>query len=216
MKRSLILFLALLVCTMLHAQITHTSQGNVDENAEKVLSNAYSKINASCVSFKVTMVSKDANKKETSRNSAQVLFNKGKYRVTMDGTVIYCDGATVWTWNKDAKEVVVDGVSASDDDLINPAKLLANYKKNYRAKFIRNEDDGTAVVDLTPKKSKSFHKARLLISAAGMLKSMELFNFDGSRQEFLISDFKKSVKLVGGEFQFDAVSHKDVEVIDMR
>lgn len=201
----------------LNAQITHTAKGNVDENAQKVLKKALDKINANtAVSFKVTVVNRDAQKKETSRQTLDVLYSKGKYRVTDANQVLYCDGKSVWHWSKDAKEVVLSPVSDSDDDLMNPAKMLANYSKNYRPKFIRVEDDGTAIVDLVPKRTRSYHKIRLfIVEKTGLLKKMEMHNYDSSRGEYTISNYK-ATKATDADFIFDAASHKDVEVIDMR
>lgn len=201
----------------MQAQITHTSNGKVDENAQKMLKKALDKINANAaVSFKVTVVNKNPQKKETSRQAVDVLYSKGKYRVADANQVLYCDGKSVWHWSKGTKEVVVSPVTDSDDDLMNPAKLLANYGKNYRPKFIRVEDDGTAIVDLVPKRTRSFHKIRLFIAEkTGLLKKMEMHNYDSSRGEYTISNYK-SAKATDADFIFDAASHKDVEVIDMR
>lgn len=216
MKKLFLILVFLMPFMGLWAQITHTSNGNVDANAEKVLAKASNKMNSGCVSFLVAMVSKDANKKESSKVTSQVLYNKGKYRVTFGDQVLYCNGQSVWNWNKKAKEVVVDKVSASDDDLMNPAQLLSNYKKNYKAKFIRTEPDGTSVVDLTPKKSKSFYKVRLLIASSGTITSMLMHNYDGSSMEFAVSNFKTGVKYSDSDFTFSTTDHKEVEVIDMR
>ncbi len=201
----------------LNAQITHTANGNVDENAQKVLKKALDKLNANAaVSFKVTVVNKDAQKKETLRQAVDVLYSKGKYRVTDANQILYCNGKSVWHWTKSTKEVVVSPVSESDDDLMNPAKLLANYSKNYRPKFIRVEEDGTAIIDLTPKHSRSFHKIRLfIVEKTGLLKKMEMHNYDSSRGEYTITNYK-SAKATAADFMFDAASHKEVEVIDMR
>lgn len=212
-----ILFVAalLVLAVPASAQITHTAKGDVDANAQKILAKASSKFNASAVSFSVTMVSKDANKKETARQTAQVLFNKGKYRVSVADMVLYSDGKTLWQYDKAAKEVLVNVASTADDDLLNPAGLLTNYAKSYRAKYIRTESDGTNVIDLTPKKARSFHKVRLLISEGGVLKKMELHNFDSSSSEYTVSNFKSAVKCADSDFVFDT-STKGVEVIDMR
>lgn len=199
------------------AQITHTNNGTVDQNAETLLKQAAQKMNSGTVSFTVTMISKNADKKETSRHSAKVLYNKGKYRVTTNDQALYCDGKSVWHWNKSNNECVVNNVSSSDDDLMNPALLLNNYSKNYRAKFIRTEEDGTAVVDLTPKKARSFYKIRMQINSTnGIIKSMTLHNYDSSSAEYSVSNFKTGVSSTEADFSFPASQNPKVEVIDMR
>lgn len=199
------------------AQITHTSNGDVDQNADAVLKKAAQKMNDGTVSFAVTMVMKDQNKKEASRVKADVLYSKGKYRATFDNNVIYSDGTAVWHWNKDVDEVVVNNMEDGDDNLMNPGAVLANYSKNFKAKYIRQEADGTAVVDLTPKKSKSYYKIRVLADAkTGVLKQLVMNNYDSSCTEFIVSNFKSGVKTSSSDFVFPKASHPNVEVIDMR
>jgi len=217
MKKLTFLLLSLLVVMPAMAQITHTSKGAVDQNAEKVIKRAAQKFKGDAVSFTVTMVNKDANKKETARQQAEVLYHQGKYRVSFGENVIYCDGKSTWHWNKEANEVVVNSMSSSDDDLMNPAALLANYSKNFRAKFIREEKGGTSVVDLTPIKSMSYYKIRLLIqTSTGLLQSMEMHNYDGSEGDYRVSNFKSGVKAAASSFSFQKTDHPKVEVIDMR
>ena len=199
------------------AQITHTASGDVDKTAQTLLQKAAKVFDGKAVSFSVTMVNFDTQKKETARTTAQVLYHKGRYRVTAPDQVLYCDGKAVWHWNKDVDEVVVNPLSDDDDNLINPAYLLKSYDKNFRPKYIRTDDDGTAIVDLQPKKSKSYHKLRLLINEkTGHLQRMEIHNYNGSRGEYRLSGFKTGVSCKDTDFTFDATANKNVEIIDMR
>lgn len=215
MKKAILIICTFVLTIGLQAQITHTSSGNVDANAQKILTAAAKKMNASPVSFSVTMVSRDAAKKETARLSAQVLFNKGRYRVTSPQYVLYSDSKSVWVWNKEAGEVTIENLSASDD-LMNPAQLLSSYSQNYKAKYIRTEENGSNVIDLTPKRNRSFYKIRLIINKAQIPTRLVIHNYDGSMGEYAVSDFKSGVKCGDSDFVFDASAHKGVEVIDMR
>ena len=199
------------------AQITHTAKGPVDQNAEKILKKAADKFAGEAVSFTVTMVNKDADKKETARMVAEVLYKKGRYRVTFEDNIIYCDGTSTWHWDKAVQEVVVNKMSDSGDDLMNPAMILANYSKNFNAKYIRQEDNGVAIIDLTPKQPKSYYKIRLFINATtGLLKSMEMHNYDSTSGTFQVSNYKSGVKTTDRDFTFQKAENPKVEVIDMR
>ena len=46
-------------------------------------------------------------------------------------------------------------------------------------------------------------------------KTTDMHNYDSSRGEYTISNYK-ATKATDADFIFDAASHKDVEVIDMR
>lgn len=215
MKKTLLLLLVLLSCAHLHAQLTHTDKGAVDQAADAILRKAAAKMSG-IVSFSVTVVTLDADKKETLRQKADILYNAPRYRVKAGGIEIFCDGKSLWQYNKANNEVVVSPISETDDDITNPARLLANYSKSYRAKLIRQESDGTAVIDLQPLKARSFHKLRLFITAkTGMLKKMEQHNFDSSRGVYILSGFKNT-KAKEGDFTFNTKSHPGVEVVDMR
>ena len=110
------------------SQITHTANGAVDENANALIKKASAKMSGT-VGFTVTVVNRDADKKETYRQKAEVVYNAPRYRVKAGELEMYCDGKSVWQVNKTANEVVVTNMTDNDDDLTNPAKLLANYSK---------------------------------------------------------------------------------------
>ena len=222
MKRALkILFCASLIFNFqfsifnsLQAQITHGAQGRLDENASVALKKAAKKLqNLQC---EVTLTLLDSQKKETSRQKASVVYRQGKYHLTMDQMELFSDGTTVWQWNKEAKEVVISNMPPdSEIDLLNPGRLIANYDKHFRAKYIRTDDDGTAVIDLQPRSSQSYHKIRLFVDEkSGELKRVEVHKFDSSRE---IYDFAKHrYGNAKSSFVFKAEEHPGVEVIDMR
>ena len=199
----------------MNAQITHNSQGRLDENATAVLQKAIKKFENA--SFTVKMTALDSQKKKTFEREAEVRYMDRNYHVVTSEEEIYCDGKTVWYWNKKAKEITDSSVEEDDGmNLLNPGSLIAHYKENFRAKYIRTEDDGSAVIDLQPRSAQSFHKIRLVINEeSGELKSIEVHKYDSSREIYTFSKQKYGkVKMIG--FLFDPKAHPDVEVIDMR
>lgn len=215
MKRTVALLIAILLGIQLSAQITHTDKGAVDQTANTLLKKAAAKMSGT-VSFSVTVVNLDADKKETFRHKVDILYNAPRYRVKTSNLEIYCNGKAVWQLNKPNKEVVITPMTDSDDDITNPARLLSNYSKSFRAKFIREESDGTAIVDLQPMKARSYHKIRLFInSKTGLLKKMEQHNFDSSRGVYTLSNFKNT-KATDADFTFNTKANPGVEVVDMR
>ena len=215
MKRTVALLIAILLGIQLSAQITHTDKGAVDQTANNLLKKAAAKMSGT-VSFSVTVVNLDADKKETFRHKVDILYNAPRYRVKTSDLEIYCNGKAVWQLNKPNKEVVITPMTDSDDDITNPARLLSNYSKSFRAKFIREESDGTAIVDLQPMKARSYHKIRLFInSKTGLLKKMEQHNFDSSRGVYTLSNFKNT-KATDADFTFNTKANPGVEVVDMR
>ena len=212
---SLLLTFHFPIFTCAQAQITHASQGHLDENATDVLKKAAARFDKN-VSFTVTMTVLDSKKQEKARQSAQVRYNKGKYHLMLPDQELICDGTTVWHWNKSAKEVTVNKMVDDDIDLLNPGRLLANYGKSFKAKYIRTDDDGTAIVDLQPRSTRSYHKIRLFIKEDdGLLRRMEVHKYDSGRENYDITDFKRASN-AASQFTFDTAKHPEVEVIDMR
>ena len=197
------------------AQITYSDRGAVDKQAEMLLKKAADRF-AGNVGFTVTATMFDSKHKPTMTQTAQVLYNRGKYRLTIEGQEIVCDGVTLWQWDKQAREVAVNKMVDDDMNLFNPARLLANYHNNFKEKYIRTEEDGTAIVDLQPRSARSFHKIRLFVNEAdGLLKRIEVHKYDSSREQYVISRFKKT-STPASQFTFDPAQHAGVEVIDMR
>ena len=198
----------------LQAQITHAPQGGrLDENATALLNKAAKKMDH--VKCTVTRTVLDGQKKQLANHTAQVCYSRGKYRLTVAGQEIISDGITVWHWNKQANEVTITSVGDDDMDLLNPARLVANHQKNFKAKYIRTEDDGTAIVDMQPRSAQSYHKLRLFIAEKdGTLRRIEMHKFDSGREIYDFSGHKFTFS--AGSFSFDTKAHPDVEVIDMR
>ena len=219
-------FLKLLVCASLafhfplsaplsaSAQITHASQGNLDEVAKAILDKAAKKLQN--MSGVVTLSILDSQKKITAQQSARVYYSKGRYRLVMDAMEIVSDGTTVWQWDKKAKEIVVNNVPANDGlNLLNPATLIANRDKNFRSKYIRTDPDGTAIIDLQPRSSQSYHKLRLfVVEETGLLRRVEVHKYDSSREIYVFDNITTSS--IKTPFVINTADHPDAEVIDMR
>ncbi|MBR1765719.1 MAG: outer membrane lipoprotein carrier protein LolA [Bacteroidales bacterium] len=200
--------------TTAHAQITHASQGRLDENATAALAKAAKYLQS--VKGTVTLTMLDGNKKQVARQTAKVSYMKGKYSLVADNMEIVCNGTTIWQWNKDAKEIVINNMPPETEvNLMDPGRLMTYYPKNFRAKYIRTDDDGTAVIDLTPLSSQSYHKLRLLINEeTGQLKQLEVHKYDSSREIYDFSKLKRAA--LPSTFGFKPEEHPECEVIDMR
>lgn len=215
MKKILIALLPLLLLLPARAQITHNSQGQLDQNATDILKKASARFQQN-VAFNVTATILDGNKKQLAKHTAQVRYHKGKYHLVMEGQELISDGTVVWQWNKQANEVAINNLSTDDVDLLNPGRLLENYQRNFKAKYIRTDDNGTAIIDLTPRSTRSYHKIRLFIKEDdGLVRRIEVQKYDSGREIYDISDFKRASN-AASQFTFDPAKHPGVEVIDMR
>lgn len=215
MKRNIVLLLLLVLMVFpIAAQITHEGQDAVDKKAQDILKRAASLFDQS-VSFSVKMTVFDGQHKQSFQQAATVKYNRGKYHLSAKDQEIICDGTTVWQWNKSAKEVSISNVGKDEIDLFNPANLLYNYQRSFRAKYIRSEN-GEAIIDLQPRSARNYHKIRLRINEKDkVIRSIEVHRFDSGRETYTIDRFSKA-STADSQFRFDTSKHPDLEIIDLR
>ena len=211
-----VIVVSIFFCANATAQMKNTPTSQ-DQKVNTILSTAFGKIKAAgAISFDATVVNKDPDKKEVSRQKVKVLLSGNKYRITIDDMVVCCDDKAVYSIDNSAKEVTVNAISDSETDIFNPAKLLKNHEKNFRPKLIR-EENNQYVVDMTPIKTQNYHKIRLLINKSSyQITKVEVYNYNSSRNECTISQYKTNAKASDSDFTFDAAKNKGYEVIDMR
>lgn len=150
-----------------------------------------------------------------------VMTIKGnKYTFVFGNQTSYCDGKTLWNYQKDIKEVSIYEYIEEEDNLLNPAKILSDWNKEYRAKFIRDDSENGKVVqiiDLMPLKSSSFYKIRLVIDKAKQeIVSVTAFEKDNTTYSYHIDKMTVNSPIDDTTFVFDVTKYPDVDVNDMR
>jgi outer membrane lipoprotein carrier protein len=220
-KITTLLSVLLIVQTALHAQAPK-GMGQNDPEAKKIL-------DAVSTKFKTYKTVK-ANfnlKVENSAGKAQgtktgVVQMKGmKYKVSITGQEIICDGKTVWTYDKSANEVQVSILDNSAGN-ITPQKLFTNfYDKDFL--YVQNEDITRTgkvyqVVELTPiDKTKPFFKVQIEVDKVGKsIVSTKVFEKNGNRYTYSINSMSTNAAIPDETFVFDPKKYPGVEVIDLR
>lgn len=150
-----------------------------------------------------------------------VMTIKGnKYTFVFGNQTSYCDGKTLWNYQKDIKEVSIYEYIEEEDNLLNPAKILSDWNKEYRAKFIRDDSENGKVVqiiDLMPIKSSSFYKIRLVIDKAQQeIVSVTAYEKDNTTYSYHIDKMTVNNPVDDATFVFEVAKHPDVDVNDMR
>jgi outer membrane lipoprotein-sorting protein len=209
MKKIIILIAFTAISTLTFSQNDKKATAILDDLSAKTKS--YKTIR---IDFAYTMENKKENINEKFTGT---LLSKGdKYKLTVAGQDVICDGKTMWTYMKDANEVNVNDVNA-DDDSFTPTKLLMNYTKDYKAKFIE-EKGNNQVLELYPiAKGKSFTKVKLTIDKAlKQIKEFVIFDRNGSTFKYSVNKFITDQTIDDKTFLFNKANHPGVEVIDMR
>ena len=160
------------------------------------------------------------DKKTIATLTGEVAIKGKKYYMTFDDQTFYCDGTTMWNYQKSSNEVSIYTYDESDDDILNPAKMLGNWQKDYTAKFIREEVEAgksLQIIDLTPKKGQSYYKIRLFIDKNKKeIVRCAVYEKDNTIYTYYFDKFVSNAAISDSQFVFDAAKHPGVETNDMR
>lgn len=194
---------------------------NTDGGASELLKKVSAKYQTyTSMQFHYTLKTTKENK-TLSTSQGDFALKGDKYRTTFGGQTFFCDGKNIWNYQKSTNEVSIYEYDAEDDEnMMNPQKILKNWDKQFRAKYIRDEFNNnvsTALVDLTPKTSQSYYRIRLFINkATNQIMRIALYDKDNTIYTYYIEQFKPNVTLADSYFVFDKSKYPGVEVNDMR
>jgi outer membrane lipoprotein carrier protein len=216
--------LACLLASMkgLFAQAPAKGLGQNDPEAKKVLDAVSAKFKTyKTVKANFTLKVENAAGKAQGTKNGVVQMKGNKYRVSLEGQDIYCDGRTIWTHDRAAKEVQVTTLDNSSGS-ITPQKLFTNfYDKDFL--YIMNPEKKVGaktyqVVELTPvDKTKPFFKVLIEVDKAGKnIQSTKVFEKNGNRYTYSIGSLSTNTDIPDAAFVFDPKKNPGVEVIDLR
>lgn len=159
--------------------------------------------------------------KALSTKTGSIWMKGTKYKVTFGGQEIFCNGTTVWNYDKAANEVTISNLDASSG-MITPQKLFTNfYDKDFYYLLNGEKKVGSKTVqeiEMTPiDKSKPFHKVYVQVDkAAKTIYSTKVLENAGNRYTYTVSTMKTDVTLADATFVFDKKKYPGVEEVDLR
>jgi outer membrane lipoprotein-sorting protein len=159
--------------------------------------------------------------KALSTKTGTILMKGTKYKVSFSGQEIFCNGTTIWNYDKAANEVTISKLDASSG-MITPQKLFTNfYDKDFR--YILNGEKKVGEktiqeIEMTPiDKSKAFHKVYVQVDkAAKTIYSTRVLENAGNRYSYTVSTMKTNLPLADTQFTFDKKKYPGVEEVDLR
>jgi outer membrane lipoprotein carrier protein len=217
MKRICFLLLAIaMIGTSLFAQTSS------DPDAKKILdavSEKFKSFKAIQAGFTYKVENADGKVISTKKGTA---YMKGtKYRVSFVGQEIFCDGITVWTYDKSSNEVTISKLDASSNT-VTPQKLFTDfYDKDFLYKLNgEKKANGKTFqeIEMTPNdKTKPFHKVYLTIDKnAKTIYSTKVLEKAGNRYSYTINSFSGSANIPDSKFVFNKNDYPGVEEVDLR
>ncbi len=143
-----------------------------------------------------------------------------KFRLVLPEQEVINNGATIWTYLPEAKEVNIDNYDPTSED-VNPSKIYEIYKKNFKYLYIQDKTEAGVLceeIDLVPeKKDAQYFKIKMFINKKDKsILSWTMFDKGGNKFKYSITKFNPTVKVEDTFFTFDPKKYPGVEVIDLR
>jgi len=159
--------------------------------------------------------------KALSTKTGTLMLKGTKYKVLFSGQEIFCNGTTIWNYDKAANEVTISKLDASSG-MITPQKLFTDfYNKDFR--YILNGEktvSGKKIqeIEMTPlDKSKPFHKVYVMVDkATKTIYSTKVLENAGNRYSYTVSSLKTNAAMADNLFVFDKAKYPGVEEVDLR
>jgi outer membrane lipoprotein-sorting protein len=213
MKNILLSFLTLVLVITASAQYDPKALEVLDAMSKK-----YKSIPSFEANFDWTMT--NDVEKVNEQFKGKITVKGDKFKMVLPEQEVINNGATIWTYLPDAKEVNIDNYDKNSDD-VNPSKIYEIYKKNFKYLYLQDKIEGGVMcdeIDLVPeKKDSQFFKIKMFISKKDKnIKSWTMFDKGGNRYKYTITKFNPDSKVEDNVFTFDPKKYPGVEVIDLR
>ena len=192
-----------------------------DQTAKQILDQASSKIKSyKSIQATFTLQVQDAQGASQGIKKGSLNMKGNKYVVTITGQEIYCDGKTIWTYDKGANEVTITKVDLVSGTL-SPQKLLTNfYDKDFLYKMNGEQKIGTktvAEIEMTPTdKTQNFHKIYLYVDKkTHLVSSGKMLDKNGNHYIYTINSLNGAINLSDASFIFDKTKYPGVEEVNL-
>jgi outer membrane lipoprotein carrier protein len=210
-----------LILSLLAAFLTFSVSAQYDPKALEIL-DAMSKKYKSIPAFEANIACTLTNDvdKINEEFKGKITVKGDKYRMVLPEQEVINNGATIWTYLPEAKEVNIDNYDPASAD-VNPSKMHEVYKKNFKYLYLQDKTEGGVMceeIDLVPeKKDAQYFKIKMFINKKEKtIQSFTLFDKGGNRYKYTISKFTANGKIEDSFFTFDPKKYPGVEVIDLR
>lgn len=200
MRRFFLIWTALLVAVLLHAQ-----------NATSVLDKSAATLRAAGnvkIGFTLEV--------DGGASAGYIKLQRQKFVVNVGGSITWFDGKTMWTYVKANEEVNVTTPSADAVAKMNPYAFLSFYKKGYTAKMGKGTAKEHEVL-LTGKSGSPYTNVVVRINKSTQYPTfIKMTSSKGAVTTIRCNSFLKNQKYKDSTFQFNKKNYPDAEIVDLR
>jgi len=196
--------------------------GKNDPDAKKILDGVSAKFKTfKSAQAKFSLKIENSSGKTVGTKTGTLYMKDSKYHVTVTGQEIFCDGATVSTYDKSTNEVTITKLDPTANTLT-PQKLFTNfYDNDFLYKLNSETQSGGKTIqeiELTPTdKTKPYFKVLVYVDkVAKTIVSTKVFEKSGDRYTYSVSSLNTKAVISDDQFTFDAKKYPGVEVVDLR
>ncbi len=198
------------------------AQTSSDPTAKTVLDRVSAKFKTfNAVQSGFTLQVEDGKGKVQGVKKGTVYMKGGKYRVSVTGQEIFCDGTNIWTYDKAANEVTITKFEPGQNTLT-PQKLFTNfYDKDFLYKMNGEKKIGAKTIqeiEMTPTdKSKAFHKVYVYVDkGTNTIYSTKVLEKNGNKYTYTVNSLNGKAVVPDAQFVFDKKKYPGVEEVDLR
>lgn len=206
----------IVICLALLSSTVTFSQ---DAKAQGILDKVSAKIKA----LKTFYVEYSASMKNSANGTNTSLSGKGwvkgdKYCATYGENTLISNGIKTWSIVKEEK-TVYEADASSDDESLNPKKLMTIWETGFKNKFEREETlngEKVNVINLYPKNAKTanYHTIILYTSKAeNELKKAIMKAKDGTVSTYTLTKFTENPSVEDSKFVFDKSKYPGYTVV---
>ena len=216
MKKFYLTFIALGLAILSFAQVKNDPAAKAILDGVSTKFKTFTSVNAT-FTYKV----ENASNKVLSTKTGSIKMKGTKYWILFNGQEIFCNGTTVWNYDKAANEVTISKMDASSG-AITPQKLFTNfYDTDFLYTLNGEKKSGNKTlqeIEMTPvDKSKPYHKVYVQVDkTAKTIYSTKVLENAGNRYTYTVNTMKTNQKIADSQFVFDKKKYPGVEEVDLR
>ncbi len=191
-----------------------------DEKSQAILDKMSTKMKG----FKSFYIEFSANIKNSANGTNSSETGKGwvkgdKFTATYGDNTIISNGIKTWTIVKEEKTVYETDANDTDEESINPKKLMTIWETGFKNKYDREDklnNEAVHVINLYPKNPAKveYHTIVLYVSkATNELKKAVLKSKDGTTMTYTVTKFLANPSVEDSMFVFDSKKYPGYTVI---
>jgi outer membrane lipoprotein carrier protein len=142
---------------------------------------------------------------------------QNRFRVELSGQLIVTDGDTIWSYNPNTRQVMIDKYKKNARTMT-PEKILGAAPTDYNATLLPADKIGkiqTRVLRLVPKDESSLITTmKLWVDDAWLIRKVELTDLNGRLTTYFVNDIRVNINIPDSRFTYQIP--RGVEAVDLR